>query len=161
MERLKELNDKARVSEDIGPAITVQTDTIQEVITSGRSHVAEEVSHNDSSQGIRSHDPLGSSCVAEENDVKPVDEEAEAITQGSKMGLETQDERKEDDTETTQEKTKTLADQQNTSSGGGGQEKSSPAPFAAVPSTSIGSGLYVVALHRKMVSAGATKLHFI
>lgn len=159
MERLKELNDKARVSEDIGPAITVQTDTIQEVITTGRSHDAEEVSHNGSSQGTRSHDPLGSSCVAEENDVKPVDEEA--VTQGSKMDLETQDERKEDDTETTQEKTKTLADQQNTSSGGGGQEKSSPAPFAAVPSTSIGSGLYVVALHRKMVSAGATKLHFI
>ena len=158
MQKLKELNAK---TEDIGPTITVETDTQEVTAPSGSHDAADEVSHDAISsspdhQGSSSHDPQQSSHDVEEGDVKPIDngEEGEhkTETQEDKTNSEAQGERRKEDTAaTTEEKAKTSGDQQITT--GGGQEKSSQAPFAAVPSTSIGSGLYVVAMHRKMVSA--------
>ncbi|XP_065891186.1 ubiquitin carboxyl-terminal hydrolase 32-like isoform X2 [Dysidea avara] len=158
MQKLKELNAK---TEDIGPTITVETDTQEVTAPSGSHDAADEVSHDAISsspdhQGSSSHDPQQSSHDVEEGDVKPIDngEEGEhkTETQEDKTNSEAQGERRKEDTAaTTEEKAKTSGDQQITT--GGGQEKSSQAPFAAVPSTSIGSGLYVVAMHRKMLDS--------
>jgi len=149
MQRLKELNAKTHVTEDIGPTITIETDK-QDVTTPSGSHDAIASSSDQENSLKRSpHD-------AAECDVKPIDNgkvEERTGTQEDKTYSQTQvkgKERTNNTKATTQGKANNSGEQQIIS--GGGQEKSTTAPFAAVPSTSIGSGLYVVAMHRKMVS---------